>query len=242
MFFLGEAEKTRFVPGNGIIDFVGMKEKTQVEVIQDFDIPCCRVAFDTSYNLTVSIHALYTVLTNKIMYPKYMSKGEYLGDFLNKFKYKDNENISDDVVQQHHKFLVHRASERIRKYQSRKYSFKWYSTSKIHPWLINRFHYVDFDKLNENIQQTESISYESLHEKMAREYLNKEELKKLDEVWDDDLKIFLAEVGMAIELLKKKDPNGKNLWIKSNRKLDFEIYTRMNLPHFEIRDKPIPQF
>ncbi len=145
MFIMNRAKNARHSPSDGLLDIVHTKDKTPEEVISNFDLPCCRVAFDMNYTFYVSIHAIYSLISKKIKLPRYLKEKKTFKEVLKKYDL-DNEIRSKSMIETYHNMLVTRMIERIKKYQSRGFSFQWYDTDYILPWIKQRFSYVDFSK------------------------------------------------------------------------------------------------
>ena len=159
MFLLGQEQHARHAPSAGLLDIVHTKDKTPAEVITNFDIPCCRVAFDMNYTFYVSIHALYSIFTKKIKLPAYLKDEFKFKKVLNEFQLDYPDNLTVPIIDTYHNMLITRMDGRIKKYQSRGFSFQWYDTKYILPWIKERFHYVDFsladipDRVDEDIEK-----------------------------------------------------------------------------------------
>lgn len=146
MFLLNRAQHARHSPSGGLLDIVHTTDKTPEEVITNFDLPCCRVAFSPhTYTFYVSIHALYSIVTQKVLLPRYLKKDISFRQVLGSFEMDLPSNRSVTIVKMYHDKLIQRMAERVQKYQSRGFSFQWYNTDYILPWIKQRFCYVDFD-------------------------------------------------------------------------------------------------
>lgn len=148
MFITNRGKHARHSPAGGLLDIVHTTDKTPEEVISNFDLPCCRVSFDMNYTFYVSIHALYSIITKKIKLPRYLKKEKTFRQVLNRY---ENECPPDYeyVINEYHTKLVNRMTERIKKYQSRGFSFQWYDTDYVLPWIKQRFRYIDFEMVKE---------------------------------------------------------------------------------------------
>lgn len=145
MFIMNRDKNSRHSPAEGLLDIVHSTDKTPEEVITNFDIPCCRVAFDMNYTFYVSIHALYSIITKKIKLPLYLKEGMTFENVLNKYETDHPKITNVGIIKDYHTKLITRMRERIKKYQSRGFSFQWYTTDYILPWIKQRFTYIDFD-------------------------------------------------------------------------------------------------
>ena len=147
LFLLNRAQHARHNPRSGLLDIVHTTDKTPEEVITNFDLPCCRVAFDMNYTYYISIHALTALYTGKIYLPKYLKTYESFRQILKEYELEFPSKLNQSSVEFYHDFLIRRMSERIAKYQSRGFSFQWYETDHILPWIKQRFAYVNFDMM-----------------------------------------------------------------------------------------------
>lgn len=144
MFIMNRKKNARHSPSGGLLDIVHTTDKTPEEVVSNFDLPCCRVAFDMNYTFYVSIHVIYALITKKIKLPLYLKESDSFKKVLKRYE-TNNDVISKPTIETYHNMLVSRMGERIKKYQSRGFSFQWYETDYILPWIKQRFSYVDFE-------------------------------------------------------------------------------------------------
>ena len=171
LFLLDQEQHSRCNLGG--MDLIQTKDKTPQEVLENFDLPCCRVGFDSNYTFYASIHALAAIFSKKVYLPLYLKQRL---SFVNKLK-EFEENVPPEYerchINSYYQRLVDRFVERIRKYQSRGFSFQWYETDYVLPWIKTRFHYIDFAKNIITEQQKKYIKDE-------RERVNKlGKIKKL---------------------------------------------------------------
>lgn len=130
---------------NETVDIVHQKEKTIDELLLNFDIPVCRIAYDFHDNIYISIQALYGIITGKYNYPMYMKEDnklkqlftEYYQKNVKKDKYKK---ASDEKIQ----YYIDRTKKRVQKYTSRGFSPKYIYVEEVIPWIKNRFLYAYF--------------------------------------------------------------------------------------------------
>jgi len=214
IFLLGRAQHARRGSGDkgGLLDIVHTTDKTPVEVITNFDIPCCRVAFDMNYTFYVSIHALYSIFTKKVMLPEYLKTSDGFMRVLDRYQLDVPSKIGTSgsrVIVDYHKRLIARMDERIKKYQSRGFSFQWYSTDYILPWIKQRFAYVDFDLMKEPPKKEKNL----LEEKIAQKW----------------------NVIHAVESIIKQDPSNKQLYTQALKKHHLEL-TKL----LQSQQKPVP--
>lgn len=167
IFLLDRTQHARHSPAGGLLDIVHTMDKTPEEVITNFDLPCCRVAFSPhNYTFYISIHALYSLATRKVRLPRYLKDDTSFRRILRKFEKEIPSNRSANIVNTYHEKLIVRMSERIKKYQSRGFSFKWYDTEYILPWIRQRFCYVNFDLMKDPFP--EPILTDRLNEEIER--------------------------------------------------------------------------
>lgn len=141
IFYVGCPVASRMPLGN--VDMVFCKEKTIEEVLINFDLPCCRVAYDFKYNFYVSAQALACAFNGKMYLPKYLEMPVSFKRMLDSYSY-------NNTWGSYKSFLVNRFYERVQKYQSRGISTHYVQSDYILPWIINRFSYIEFDRLLAN--------------------------------------------------------------------------------------------
>ena len=188
LFLLNRTQHARHNPGDGLLDIVHTMDKTAEEVIINFDLPCCRVAFDTNYTFYVSIHALTAILSKNVYLPSYLKDGTKFKYLLQKYELSPS-NQKGGTVDFYHTFLINRMQDRIKKYQSRGFSIQWYDTEYILPWIKQRFAYVNFDLMKSTLPSTEKLDWRSLtdevrdakyHDNEKRYQIRREALQKLE--------------------------------------------------------------
>lgn len=215
LFVLNREKHARHSPAGGMLDIVHTTDKTPVDVITNFDLPCCRVAFDMNYTFYVSIHALYSVLKGKVMVPRYLKTGVSFKAVLRKYHVDipDDENKRNFVVGYYDR-MADRMTERIMKYQSRGYSFQWYDTDYVLPWIRQRFAYVDFDLVKEinNDRDWDQVKYE-------------EEAQKLNNIIST-VTNFIDIDPIYRTALDKHKSNLIRLKEYFNNKISFDVYKR----------------
>ncbi len=137
MFTLGCAVNNRY--SLGIIDMVQAKEETIEELLLNFDLGCCRAAFDRHLNVWVSIQCLSAIFNHKYPMPKYMKDRDSFVSYLH--------NNRVDILNRAHggeDMMYRRFMERIKKYSDRGFGVTWVNTNKALPWIKNRFHYAEW--------------------------------------------------------------------------------------------------
>jgi hypothetical protein len=122
----------------GITDIVMCEETSVEELLLNFDMPICRVAYDFSYNIWISAQCIHTLYTRRQNIPKYLKVKTTFLEILNKHKKENRDNEKHDAR------LYKRFAERVKKYQDRGYGVNWIETDNIIPWIINRFHYGEW--------------------------------------------------------------------------------------------------
>ena len=140
IFYLNCIENTRMACPPGNVDMVFCKDKTIEDVLLNFDLPCCRVAYDFKYNFYVSIQAIVSILTGKMFLPSYMGSNLLFSQKLKEYAQKDTK---WDAWQ--NDLIIKRFYERVKKYESRGIKTVYTHLDYVLPWVRNRFTYVDFD-------------------------------------------------------------------------------------------------
>jgi len=137
IFFLNQERNNRL--SVGIIDIVQCTEKTVEELLINFDLPVCRVAYNFGYDFWISAHCLSAIYSRRQNAPL------YLKDKASFFKMMDDHKTTDDLSEQIMNAHMHvRFIERVKKYQKRGYGINWIETDQIIPWVENRFHYGEW--------------------------------------------------------------------------------------------------
>lgn len=130
IFFLNSPKQSRTKCDN--VDIVHLETKTPEKLLMDFDLPCCRAAYNGS-TFWVSVQCLYSILTGKYHQPKYL-------ECIDTFKAVINKNRSSDLVETE-EFYFQRLQERTAKYQQRGFTCIYRETTHILLWITKRFHY-----------------------------------------------------------------------------------------------------
>jgi hypothetical protein len=135
MFFLNSPIPNRMVlPG---VDLVHTKAKSVEELLLNFDLPCCRAAFNSKNDYWISAQCLYALFTGKYPLPAYVKDEAVFTTLLTKHRNGDPMKLSE-------KHLFTRMQERITKYEKRGFNPTWISTDTVLPWIQNRFHYGEW--------------------------------------------------------------------------------------------------
>jgi hypothetical protein len=138
MFTLGCKVNNRY--SLGIIDIVQAKEETIEELLLNFDLGCCRAAFDRHLNIWVSIQCLSAIFNHKYPMPKYMKDRTTFLSYL-------SNNRTGSIIPNHggaEDMMYVRFMNRIKKYSDRGFGVTWINTTKALPWIKNRFHYAEW--------------------------------------------------------------------------------------------------
>lgn len=132
MFFLNSPIPNRMVlPG---IDLVHTKAKSVEELLLNFDLPCCRAAFNSKNDYWISAQCLCALFTGIYPMPAYVKDEAAFTALLTKYRNGDPMELSE-------KNLFNRMLERIKKYEKRGFNPTWISTETVLAWIQNRFHY-----------------------------------------------------------------------------------------------------
>ena len=134
-FFLGMP--CQFRQKLAFTDLVHVKEKTPEELLMHFDLPCCRVAINTRYDIWVSAHALYAVMTGKYYLPLYLKTKESFSSLLAQHK-------ANPVLHDAESYLYERFTGRVDKYKKRGFTPEWVVTRELVPWVKERFVYAEW--------------------------------------------------------------------------------------------------
>ena len=164
MFTLGCDVNNRY--SLGIIDMVQAKETTIEELLLNFDLGCCRAAFDRHLNIWVSIQCLSAIFNHKYPMPKYMKDHDSFVSYLH--------NNRVDLLDRAHgaeTMMYRRFMDRIKKYSDRGFGVTWINTTRILPWIKNRFHYAEWKPEVENAED------EDMGENMGENIENEEKLR-----------------------------------------------------------------
>lgn len=135
LFILNQPVENRLC--TGIVDLVQTRDKTVEELLLNFDLGCCRAAFDPQMNLWISIQCMAAVFGHHYPLPNYMKNKKSFGYILMKHRH------GEDYHNAEH-FMFDRLQERIRKYSDRGFGVTWIETDEVIPWIKNRFHYSEW--------------------------------------------------------------------------------------------------
>lgn len=132
IFFLNSKRNLR--TNLGTVDLVHSTDTCVEELLLNFDLPCCRAAFNNINEYWVSSQCLYALFTGTYPLPSYVFN---VNDFVNiLLNYRKDDHSKYDEV-----FLQDRYVKRMQKYALRGFSPIKYDTKTILPWIINRNHY-----------------------------------------------------------------------------------------------------
>lgn len=229
MFIMNRAKNARHSPSGGLLDIVHTTDKTPEEVISNFDIPCCRVAFDMNYTFYVSIHALYSIITRKIKLPRYLKEEKTFREVLNRY---ENECPPDYeyAINTYHTTLITRMAERIKKYQSRGFSFQWYDTDYVLPWIKQRFRYIDFETEKEPKFLPPAVNTDKIPILDEFKTIIKRiglDLSGIEKVWDTEIQNKLKVINLMYSL-SEIDPKYKKEYTEHLKELYHMIAERIN--------------
>lgn len=135
IFFLNSEMNHRLLLDN--VDLVHTKAKSVEELLLNFDLPCCRAAFNSKHDFWISAQCLHSLLTGTYYLPSYLSNIDKFSGILEMYRYGDGLNPMD-------KHMYDRLMHRIEKYKGRGYNCVWTHTDEVQPWIKNRFHYGEW--------------------------------------------------------------------------------------------------
>lgn len=171
----------------GIIDMVLAKEKTVEELLLNFDLGCCRAAFDCHLNLWVSIQCLSSIFTHKYPMPCYMKNSDSFVSYLSAYRTKAS-SINVSGVHGAENMMYSRFIERIKKYSDRGFGVTWIETTTVLPWIKNRFHYAEWKSDNEHkIDTVKMVALMGVAELIRTKCKGKEREGYLEKEFEDGL-------------------------------------------------------
>jgi len=132
IFFLGSEIPHRMYMGT--TDIVHTKCKTVEDLLLNFDLPCCRAAFNSRHDFWISAQCLYSLLTGTYPVPTYVQNKDKFIDLLKVHRNGDPMHVNEES-------LFERIQSRIAKYEERGFKVNWIETNEVLPWIKNRFHY-----------------------------------------------------------------------------------------------------
>ena len=145
IFFLGRNEYSRM--SIGMTDIVQCKEKTVEELLLNFDMPICRVAYNFNYDIWISAQCIRALYTKRQNIPKYLKQKFAFFEILSKHqKQIDNQTHDQKYIDEYYLHLYKRFAERVKKYQDRGYGVNWLNLKEIIPWITHRFHYGEWSQ------------------------------------------------------------------------------------------------
>lgn len=150
VFLLNSTENGRYNVGGYGLDMVHSTDTNPIDLISNFDLPCCRVAFDFNFTFYVSIQALAAIISKQMYLPEYFkSKCAFKNMWMTNSTIKEDLPVVKRLVDFKYDYIYNRLQERIIKYRSRGFSPNYYKTSYVLPWIKNRFRYSEFTEQND---------------------------------------------------------------------------------------------
>lgn len=144
IFFLNSKGPHRYKIG--ATDIVHTLEKSVSDLLLNFDLPCCRAAVNSRFDVWISIHCLNSLFQGTYYLPEYCrNKDQFCKILDSNRKGTSNLNTGPESV------LFARLTERIAKYQKRGFTANFVDTGHVLRWIRNRFTYAEwsFDDSNE---------------------------------------------------------------------------------------------
>lgn len=120
-------------------DFVMTKAKTVEELLLNFDLPCCRAAYNVKRDYWVSAQCLYSMMMGRYPMPTYTTS-------LTLFTKMIVEHRNGNTLGKTEDFLFKRLEERTTKYKDRGFTPYYFETNQVLDWIKNRFHYGEWKK------------------------------------------------------------------------------------------------
>lgn len=137
VFILGCSANDRF--SMGPTDLVRAKETTVEQLLLNFDLGCCRVAYDFQMNFWVSLQCLNSIFKHWYPLPSYMKEKNSFTQLL-----RNSRKPGEYPEYGAESMMYTRFQERIKKYSNRGFGVRWINTETILPWVKNRFHYAEW--------------------------------------------------------------------------------------------------
>lgn len=129
----------------GTVDLVKAKETTVEQLLLNFDLGCCRVAYDLEMNFWVSLQCFNAIFKHWYPMPKYLKEKKTFQNVLLENRNKEQRKMFGDGM--HHgaeNMMYDRFLLRLKKYSDRGFGVRWVDTTTILPWVKNRFHYAEW--------------------------------------------------------------------------------------------------
>jgi len=145
IFFLNSTKRARY--DLNTTDIVYVTDRTIEELILNFDLPCCRIAMNTTGDYWISIQCLYALMTGKYYIPTYLKNKKQFDILIEKYPGDDFKKLQPKNLQNLSNYLFQRLAVRIDKYHKRGFVAIEYKTDVILRWIINRFNYSEPTKL-----------------------------------------------------------------------------------------------
>lgn len=139
IFMLNAKKPDRMTVAGGTIDMVHATETSIPELLLNFDLPCCRAAYDGQYNWYISVQCLTAMVTGQYRIPHYLTdRSSFLGIFV-----KARANLTPTAKgRSFAEYMFNRLTDRIQKYSQRGFTAITYQTDVILPWVKTRFSYA----------------------------------------------------------------------------------------------------
>lgn len=168
IFFLDSPANHRFmIPG---IDLVHTKAKTVEELLLNFDLPCCRVAFNSRSDYWISAQCLGSLLDGTYHLPTYVSDPTRFYAMLDQHRNYETTSVE--------KMLFTRMTQRIEKYIERGFTPRYVETSEVLPWIRNRFHYGVWKAEEEAAKKADENAVKKVEEEAAKKAVEKTTVAK----------------------------------------------------------------
>ena len=159
VFFFSRAKPARRKMGH--VDLVDVKETNVEQLLLSFDLPCCRIATDTTHRWWVSLQCINAMLAHTYTLPEYMhEKKSFVQQFISTvcaqrasssqaqaqvastplFVPSEGE---QSITNEYASLFYERLQERIRKYESRGFRVCWIDTPIVVPWMAGGCMYAE---------------------------------------------------------------------------------------------------
>lgn len=144
VFVLGCAHAARRKMPRGI-DLVHVTDSTVDDLLLGFDLPCCRVATDTTKRWWVSLQCLNAMLTGRFPLPLYLKEATPFRRTLLSVQGPGAGALagSQTAIDAWCTLLFERLQKRISKYQLRDFRVDWFETPVVVSWLCKQSCYVE---------------------------------------------------------------------------------------------------
>jgi hypothetical protein len=133
IFFINSPDHYRFQAFN--VDFVYTKIDTVQNLLLNFDLPCCRTAYNHEEIFYVSAHCLKAILTGSYYLPAFISNLKEFTAIMKEHKSAEHDFFNE-------KFVYDRIHLRMNTYLKRGFKCQFVETDIVPNWIITRFHYA----------------------------------------------------------------------------------------------------